>query len=69
MNKELVIRQLGKTGAFRDINNIELIKVVLKELNYSLPKYLKLSRRRRKIFIQRKQSRQLARLSIYLNLV
>lgn len=66
---QLVMRQTGKTRAFRDLNNIELIKTTLKDLNYSLPKYLRLSRRRRKLFIQRKQSTLLATLSISLNLI
>lgn len=69
MNKELIMRQMGKTKAFRDTQNVEMIKETLKDLNYSLPKYMKLSRRRRKIFIKRTRSVALGVLSMSLNLI
>lgn len=69
MNRELIMRQMGKTKAFRDMENVEMIKETLKDLNYSLPKYMKLSRRRRKIFIKRTRSVALGVLSMSLNLI
>lgn len=66
---KLMMRQKGKTRTLMHMYNIELIKTTLKERNYSLPKYLKLSRRRRKIFIKRTRSAVLGVLSKSLNLI